>query len=155
MVYMRGQRQDYDHWGQLGCRGWSYEDVLPYFCKAESNARGADEFHGGDGPLQVSDLPDVTPIVRAFLAAGQEVGLPLNPDFNGAEQEGIGLTQVTISKGRRNSVAQAYLKPARSRPNLHVETHAHAHRVVFDGAKAMGVVYDVKGLVKEANTILH
>ena len=150
MVYMRGQRQDYDHWGQLGCRGWSYEDVLPYFCKAESNARGADEFHGGDGPLQVSDLPDVTPIVRAFLAAGQEVGLPLNPDFNGAEQEGIGLTQVTISKGRRNSVAQAYLKPARSRPNLHVETHAHAHRVVFDGAKAMGVVYDVKGLVKEA-----
>ena len=150
MVYMRGQRQDYDHWGQLGCRGWSYKDVLPYFRKAESNARGADEFHGGDGPLQVSDLPDVTPIVRAFLAAGQEVGLPLNPDFNGAEQEGIGLTQVTISKGRRNSVAQAYLKPARSRPNLHVETQAHAHRVMFDGTKAVGVSYDIKGLVKES-----
>ena len=150
MVYMRGQRQDYDHWGQLGCRGWSYEDVLPYFRKAESNARGADEFHGGDGPLQVSDLPDVTPIVRAFLAAGQEVGLPLNPDFNGAEQEGIGLTQVTISKGRRNSVAQAYLKPARSRPNLHVETQAHAHRVMFEGSKAVGIVYDINGLVKEA-----
>ena len=150
MVYMRGQGQDYDHWGQLGCRGWSYEDVLPYFRKAESNARGADEFHGGDGPLQVSDLPDVTPIVRAFLAAGQEVGLPLNPDFNGAEQEGIGLTQVTISKGRRNSVAQAYLKPARSRPNLHVETQAHAHRVMFEGSKAVGIVYDINGLVKEA-----
>jgi choline dehydrogenase len=150
MVYMRGQRQDYDHWGQLGCRGWSYEDVLPYFRKAESNARGADEFHGGDGPLQVSDLPDVTPIVRAFLAAGQEVGLPLNPDFNGAEQEGIGLTQVTISKGLRNSVAQAYLKPARSRPNLHVETQAHAHRVMFEGSKAVGIVYDINGLVKEA-----
>ena len=150
MVYMRGQRQDYDHWGQLGCRGWSYEDVLPYFRKAESNARGADEFHGGDGPLQVSDLPDVTPIVRAFLAAGQEVGLPLNPDFNGAEQEGIGLTQVTISKGRRNSVAQAYLKPARSRPNLHVETQAHAHRVMFEGSKAVGIVYDINGLVKES-----
>jgi choline dehydrogenase len=150
MVYMRGQRQDYDHWGQLGCRGWSYEDVLPYFRKAESNARGADEFHGGDGPLQVSDLPDVTPIVRAFLAAGQEVGLPLNPDFNGAEQEGIGLTQVTISKGLRNSVAQAYLKPARSRPNLHVETQAHAHRVMFEGSKAVGIVYDINGLVKES-----
>lgn len=150
MVYMRGQREDYDHWAQLGCRGWSYDDVLPYFRKAESNARGADEFHGADGPLQVSDLGDVTPIVQAFLAAGQEVGLPLNPDFNGASQEGIGLTQVTIAKGRRNSVATAFLKPVRSRPNLHVETNAHAHRVLFEGKRAIGVAYDVQGIATEA-----
>ncbi|HKK30409.1 MAG TPA: GMC family oxidoreductase N-terminal domain-containing protein [Alphaproteobacteria bacterium] len=150
MVYMRGQKEDYDLWAQMGCRGWSYEDVLPYFKRAENNARGENEFHGVGGPLQVSDLRDRPPVLAAFLAAGQEVGLPLNPDFNGAEQEGIGLTQTTTGKGRRNSTAQAYLKPARSRPNLHVETDARGHRVLFEGKRAMGYAYLHQGQPKEA-----
>ena len=117
MIYMRGQAEDYDHWAQLGCRGWSYADVLPYFKKAENNARGADDFHGVGGPLNVSDLAEQSPMSKLFIEAGKEVGLPYNPDFNGAEQEGVGYAQVTIAKGKRNSTAQAYLKPARARPN--------------------------------------
>jgi len=150
MVYMRGQRQDYDMWAQMGCRGWSYEDVLPYFRKAENNGRGANEFHGAGGPLQVSDLRDLTPVLRAYLEAGQECGMPLNEDFNGAEQEGIGLTQMTTGNGRRNSTAQAYLKPARSRPNLWVEVNARGHRVLFEGRRAVGYAYIQDDQPKEA-----
>ncbi|MCA8927185.1 MAG: GMC family oxidoreductase N-terminal domain-containing protein [Alphaproteobacteria bacterium] len=150
MVYMRGQHADYDLWAQMGCRGWSYQDVLPYFRKAENNARGENEFHGVGGPLQVSDLRDHPPVLDAFLAAGQEAGMPLNPDFNGAEQDGIGLTQTTTSKGWRNSTAQAYLKPARSRPNLRVETHARGHRVLFEGKRAVGYAYIRNGQPQEA-----
>lgn len=150
MIYMRGQAADYDHWAQLGCRGWSYEDVLPYFKRAENNQRGADEYHGDGGPLTVSDLVDKTPMSEAFIRAGQEVGLPANPDFNGKEQEGIGYSQVTIAKGRRDSTAQAYLKPARGRPNLKVETGAAAHRVLFDGRKAVGMAYGVGGEERQA-----
>ncbi len=101
MIYMRGQAADYDHWAQLGCRGWAYEDVLPYFKKAENNERGADDYHGIGGPLTVSDLTEQTEFSKAMIAAGKELGLPENPDFNGAEQEGIGYAQVTISKGKR------------------------------------------------------
>jgi choline dehydrogenase len=149
MVYMRGQKQDYDLWAQMGCRGWSYEEVLPYFKKAENNARGANEFHGAGGPLQVSDLRDKPPILDAFLAAGQEAGMPYNADFNGNEQEGIGLTQTTTSKGRRNSTAQSYLKPARTRTNLQVETNARGHRVLFEGKRAVGYAYIQNGQPKE------
>ncbi len=150
MVYMRGQHADYDLWAQMGCRGWSYQDVLPYFRKAENNERGANEYHGSGGPLQVSDLRDKPPILDAFLKAGQEAGMPLNPDFNGAVQEGIGLTQTTTSKGWRNSTAQAYLKPARSRPNLHVETNARGKRVLFEGKRAVGYEYIQTGQAKQA-----
>ena len=150
MIYMRGQAQDYDHWAQLGCRGWSYDDVLPYFKKAENNQRGADDFHGVGGPLQVSDLVDRTPMSEAFIAAGKEMGLPENPDFNGAFQEGVGYSQVTIQKGRRNSTAQAFLKPARSRPNLKVETGAAARHVLFEGGRAVGMAYLADGAPKEA-----
>ncbi|MGY9057957.1 MAG: GMC family oxidoreductase, partial [Alphaproteobacteria bacterium] len=143
MIYMRGQAQDYDHWAQLGCRGWGYDDVLPYFKKAENNQRGADDFHGAGGPLTVSDQTEKTPMSEALIAAGKEVGLAENPDFNGAFQEGIGYSQVTIAKGKRNSTAQAFLKPARSRPNLTVETGAAAHKVLFDGKKAVGMAYGV------------
>ncbi len=143
MVYMRGQHQDYDHWAQLGCRGWSYEDVLPYFRKAENNVRGESRYHGVGGPLQVSDLTERTPLVEALVRAASEVGLPFNPDLNGAEQEGIGYTQVTIARGRRHSTAAAYLKPARSRSNLKVETQAHVQRVLFEGKRARGVAYHV------------
>jgi choline dehydrogenase len=150
MIYMRGQSADYDHWAQLGCRGWAYDDVLPYFKKAENNKRGADEYHGTDGPLTVSDLTEKTIFSKAMIAAGKEIGLPENPDFNGAEQEGIGYAQVTIAKGRRNSTAEAYLKPARKRPNLRVVTGASAHHVILDGSRAIGLAYDVRGQIESA-----
>ncbi len=146
MIYMRGQPRDYDLWAQRGCRGWSYQDVLPYFKKAENNARGADDFHGVGGPLQVSDLTERTLISQTFIDAGREIGLHENPDFNGADQEGIGAAQVTISKGRRSSTAQAYLKPARARSNLKVVTGATARRVLFEGRRAVGMAYDVDGV---------
>lgn len=152
MIYMRGQRRDYDTWAQMGCRGWSYDDVLPYFIKAENNKRGESEFHGVGGPLQVSDQPELMPINKAFIAAGKEVGLSVNPDFNGPEQDGIGLAQVTMSRGRRSSTSQAYLKPVRSRPNLHVQTRAHVHRVLFEGKRASGVLYERRGTLCEAHT---
>lgn len=150
MIYMRGQPADYDTWAQMGCRGWSYDDVLPYFRKSENNSRGECEFHGGDGPLRVSDQTEVMPISKALIAAGAEVGLPHNPDFNGAQQAGIGLAQVTMHKGRRASTSQAYLKPVRSRPNLHVHTGSHVMRVLFSGKRATGVRYERNGTVTEA-----
>ena len=145
MIYMRGQAADYDHWAQLGCRGWSYDDVLPFFKRAENNERGADDFHGVGGPLQVSDITERTPVVQAVVAAGVEMGLRENPDFNGALQDGIGVAQLTISRGRRNSTAQAYLKPARRRSNLKVQTGATAHRVLFECGRAVGMAYGVGG----------
>jgi len=151
MIYMRGQYQDYDHWAQLGCRGWSFDEVLPYFKRAENNMRGGDAFHGVGGPLTVSDLTEKTPIAEAFIAAAKELGLPENADFNGAEQEGVGYSQVTIAKGRRNSTAQAFLKPARSRPNLKVETGATADRVIFEGKRAVGMAYRVGDEVRQAS----
>ncbi|MEP3330823.1 GMC family oxidoreductase N-terminal domain-containing protein [Sedimentitalea sp.] len=157
MIYMRGNRQDYDTWAQMGCRGWSYDDVLPYFRKAENNDRGESEFHGVDGPLQVTDQAELMPINKAFIAAGKEVGLPFNADFNGAEQDGIGLAQVTMSRGRRSSTSHAYLKPARLRPNMHVQTLARAHRVLFEGRRAVGVRYESKGKLHEdraANSVI-
>lgn len=150
MIYMRGQAEDYDHWAQLGCRGWAYDDVLPYFKKAENNARGADAFHGVGGPLNVSDLAEITPFSEAMIQAGQEVGLPVNPDFNGAWQEGVGYSQVTIAKGKRASTAQTFLKAARNRPNLKIETGAAAARVLFEGKRAVGMAYLIGNEGREA-----
>jgi len=150
MVYMRGQRQDYDHWAQLGVKGWSYDEVLPYFRKAENNVRGESEYHGIGGPLQVSELTEHTPLVKALVEAAQEVGLPFNPDFNGAVQDGVGYTQVTIARGRRNSTAVAYLKPARARANLHVMTNALVHQVLFDGKRATGITFQTGTKVHRA-----
>jgi choline dehydrogenase len=145
MVFVRGQVEDFDGWAQLGCRGWSYSDVLPYFIKCETNSRGASDLHGGDGPLSVSDVSEQTVISRAMLAAGQEIGIPYNEDLNARVQEGIGWHQATIGKGRRSSTAVAYLKPARTRPNLDVQTGALVRRVLFDGKRAVGVEYDRDG----------
>lgn len=150
MIYMRGQPRDYDQWAQLGCKGWSYQDVLPYFKKAENNERGADEFHGVGGPLQVSDITERTLITETLIKAGNDVGLAENLDFNGAFQEGVGVAQLTISNGRRNSAAQAYLKPARKRPNLKTVTGAQAHHILFEGKKAVGMAYGVDGREIEA-----
>lgn len=150
MIYIRGQREDYDHWAQLGNRGWSYEDVLPYFRRSETNALGASDYHGGDGPLTVSNVCTPHPLADAFVAAGMELGVPHNPDFNGAQQEGVGPIQGTIRRGRRNSTAQAFLVPAMKRPNLEVQTGATVHRIILDGKRAVGVEYERGGMVMRA-----
>jgi choline dehydrogenase len=141
MCYTRGQREDYDGWAALGCDGWDYASVLPYFRRAEDQARGADAYHGAGGPLSVSDLRYTNPLSGVFLEAARAAGLPANDDFNGARQEGVGLYQVTQRDGRRCSAAVAYLRPALDRPNLRVVTGALVNRVVFHGARAVGVEY--------------
>ena len=141
MVYVRGQREDYDEWRDLGNSGWGYADVLPYFRKAEDNARGADEYHGVGGPLSVSDPADEHPLCDAFFDAAVARGYPLNGDINGATQLGFGYNQVTQRGGRRCSTAVAYLRPARNRPNLIVVTEAHTTRLLLSGKRVAGVEY--------------
>ncbi len=150
MVYIRGQAADYERWRQLGNAGWSYADVLPFFRKAERNERLADEFHGGDGPLNVADRPYTNPLSQVFLAAAQAAGIPLNPDFNGAAQPGCGLYQVTQRRGERWSAAAAYLHPAAARPNLDIATGAQATRILIERGRAVGVDYIEDGEGKQA-----
>ena len=145
MVYIRGHARDYDLWAQRGLTGWSYADVLPYFKRAESNSRGADDYHGSDGPLLVTDENGTNPLFDAFVEAGQQAGYEFNPDFNGADQEGFGKFQFTIQGGRRKSTSATYLKEAKGRPNLMVETGAHTQKIDFDGRRAVGVTYRIKG----------
>jgi choline dehydrogenase len=145
LIYIRGQREDYDHWRQLGNTGWSFDDVLPYFKRAEDQARGADELHGAGGPLKVADQRSTDELCDAFIAAAEEDGLRRTRDFNGASQEGAGYYQTTMHNGRRWSTARGYLRPARRRANLLVETEALATRVVFDGRRAVGVEYRRQG----------
>ena len=114
MIYTRGHKTDYDRWAAAGATGWGYEDLLPYFRKAESNSRFSNRYHGADGPLTVSDPISPLKITAAFIKAAQEAGVPYNPDFNGAEQEGVGYHQTTTRDGRRGSAAVSYLHPARS-----------------------------------------
>ncbi len=141
MIYTRGHPRDYDGWAAAGNPGWGWSDVLPYFKRAEHNERGADDFHGADGPLNVMDLRSPNPYSPHFVQAGLQAGYPLNPDFNGAEQEGVGLYQVTHKNGERYSAAKAYLTPNRQRPNLQVITGAHATRILLDGRRAVGVEF--------------
>ena len=141
LVYVRGQREDYDDWRDLGNAGWGYADVLPYFRKAEDNQRWANEYHGVGGPLCVSDVSEPHPLCDAFLSAAEACGYPLNPDCNGETQAGFGYNQVTQRRGRRCSAAVAYLHPARQRSNLSVVTDAHAARILFLGKRAAGVEY--------------
>ena len=136
MIYIRGHRSDYDQWRDLGNPGWGYADVLPYFKKSENQERGASEYHGASGPLCVSDLRTVNPLSEAFVAAGEEAGFQRNPDFNGVSQEGVGLYQVTQSKGQRHSAAAAFLHPAMSRKNLTVRTDTHVFGIYFEGKRA-------------------
>jgi len=139
MIYIRGHRRDYDSWRDAGNKGWGYDDVLPYFKKAENQERGASEFHGVGGPLQVSDLRTVNPLSRAFVEASKELGIPENNDFNGAMNEGTGIYQVTQKNGSRWSAASAYLKPALSRPNLTVRTQVQVTKVQIENGRAIGV----------------
>lgn len=145
LIYIRGQKQDFDHWRQLGNTGWGFDDVLPYFRKAEDNERGADEWHGAGGPLGVSDLRDRHPLAQAWVDAAVECGYPRNDDFNGAEQEGAGFYQTTMRRGVRSSTAAAYLAPVRHRANLQVVSEALTTRILFDGRRATGVEYEVDG----------
>ncbi|MBL8673050.1 MAG: choline dehydrogenase [Alphaproteobacteria bacterium] len=145
LVYVRGQRQDFDRWRSLGNPGWAYDDVLPYFKRAEDFAGGADAWHGVGGPLAVSAPREPHPLCDAFIAAAQEAGIPRNDDFNGATQDGAGYFQMTARRGRRCSTAIGYLRPVRGRSNLAVVTEARATRVLVEGRRAVGVAYRKDG----------
>lgn len=150
LLYVRGQHEDYDRWRQHGNAGWGYDDVLPYFKKAENQQRGGDKYHGADGPLPVSDWRHADPLSEAFVVAAAETGIPTNPDFNGASQEGAGFFQTTTRRGRRASTAFSYLRPAKGRSNLHVETGALAQRLLFEGRRARAVEYRQNGELRAA-----
>jgi choline dehydrogenase-like flavoprotein len=143
MVYVRGHRSDYDHWAALGNHGWSYDEVLPYFKRAENNADLRDEFHGTGGPLRVQHLTTPNPFQQRFFEACRELQLPFTADFNGAVQEGVGSYQVTQHNGERMSAAGAYIHPHMLRPNLRVVTGARVRRILFAGKRASGVEYSV------------
>jgi len=141
-VYNRGQRMDFDSWAQQGNRGWGYADVLPYFKRSERRIGPADEgYHGYDGELTVTDIDRHDPICDAFVDGAVGLGIPRNPDYNGAAQAGVGYFQRAINKGRRVSTARAFLHPVKHRPNLDIRTDAHAQRILFDGKRAVGVRY--------------
>ncbi|WP_412062960.1 GMC family oxidoreductase [Rubrivirga sp. IMCC45206] len=139
MIYIRGNRADYDGWAAAGCEGWGYADVLPAFKKSEDNVRGAGPYHGAGGPLRVEDPASPSPVSEAFIEAAEDRGHARNEDFNGAEQAGAGLYQLTQKGGRRASASAAFLTPARRRTNLTVWTDALAHRVVIENGRAVGV----------------
>ncbi|WP_315139862.1 GMC family oxidoreductase N-terminal domain-containing protein [Achromobacter marplatensis] len=141
LVYNRGQAADFDHWANLGNPGWAYADVLPYFKSMERRVGGDDRYRGRQGELPVTDIDWIHPLCEAFIAGAVEQGLPRNPDYNGADQAGVGYFQRTISNGWRMSTAKCFLKPAMARKNLDVRTYAQATRVLFDGARAVGVAY--------------
>ncbi len=145
MCYIRGVAGDYDEWAANGASDWQWEQVLPYFMRAEGNTRGGDAWHGGDGPLTVSDLRYVNPLTDVFVDAGKQAGLPFNNDFNGEHQQGIGHYQVTQRNGARCSTAVAYLEPVKARPNLTVRTHALAHQLTFERGRATGIRVSVNG----------
>jgi len=149
MVYIRGNRHDYDHWESLGARGWSFDSVLPYFKLSEHNEEFSGPYHGKDGPLNVARSRTDNPLHGTYLEAAKQAGFPLNDDFNGVEQEGLGVYQLTQQNGERCSAAKAFLIPhIGKRRNLHVETNAHATQVLFDGKRAIGVEYQQGGEVR-------
>lgn len=151
MVYVRGQAQDYDHWAQLGNRGWSYQDVLPIFKRMESFGGGSDKYRGRDGLLRVTHTPrHKVPLLEKLIAAAGKIGLPYNEDQNGETQEGIGMSQVTIAKGRRQSTAFCYLDPIRTRENLTIAQGATAEALILDGKRCVGIRYSIDGARREA-----
>ena len=145
MVFIRGHARDYDHWRQLGCDGWAYADVLPYFRRSETRAVGEDPYRGGDGPMQVKPGESAVVLQQAFIDAGVQAGFPYTADFNGHQQEGFGRFDVNIDKGERCNTARAYLWPAAERPNLSLEVGALVTRVLFEGTRAVGVEYEQNG----------
>ena len=151
MVWIRGAREDFDDWRDAGNPGWGYDDLLPGFKALEDNEAGADEWRGTGGPLHITDTTNaVHPLTKRYLAAGQQAGLPLNPDFNGAAQEGVGTYQISTKGGRRMSAARAFLRPAMKRKNVRVETNALASKILFEGKHAIGIEYLQNGETKTA-----
>ena len=150
MVFVRGQPQDFDHWAQLGNRGWSYQDVLPIFKKMESYEGGSDEYRGRDGVLKVTQTSRKGVFFEKMIAAAERIGINYNADYNGAVQEGIGMSQVTINKGRRQSTAYCYLDPARNRANLTIRTNALAQSLILEDKACVGVRFNVAGEQHEA-----
>ena len=151
MVYIRGQAQDYDHWAQLGNRGWSWQDVLPVYKKMENYDGGSAELRGRGGPLRITDTPrHKVPLLEKMIEAAAKIGLPFNPDLNGPTQEGIGMSQVTIARGRRQSTAYCYLDPARGRKNLTIEQGALGESLILEGKRCVGVRYSANGQKREA-----
>ena len=146
MLFVRGQAADYDHWAQLGNRGWSFADVMPYFQKIERFERSNAEGRGGEGLVNVADMRERHEMIDAFIDAGVECGYQHNPDYNGTRQDGFGYYQVMQRNGRRVSAADAYLKPVRSRANLRVETHARVKQIMMSGKRATGIVYQQGGM---------
>ncbi len=141
LLYVRGQPADYDRWRQMGNAGWGWDDVLPLFKRSEKQERGADDFHGDQGTLAVSNMRLQRPICDAWVAAAQNAGYPFNPDYNGASQEGVSYFQLTAEKGRRCSSAVAFLKPAKGRENLKIVTHAQTQKILIEDGRATGVIY--------------
>ncbi|ACI93859.1 alcohol dehydrogenase acceptor [Afipia carboxidovorans OM5] len=150
LICIRGQREDYDRWAQLGNPGWDWKSVLPYFIKSEHNSRGASAVHGGDGPLWMSDIGAKSELMEAIIRGAKEMGVPQNDDFNSGDQEGVGYYQLFTHNGWRISSAVAYLKPARNRANLSIETDAHATGLILEGRRAVGVRYLQNGVAREA-----
>ena len=153
-LYVRGQARDFDTWAQLGNRGWSYDDVLPYFRRSEDRDTGADAFHGAGGPQHVSDIKERHPICEAFIAGAESLGVPRNPDYNGAAQEGVAYYQRTIRRGRRHSAATGFLHTVRHRSNLRIVTGAHVLRLDVAGRRVLGVTYRRAGQVREGRAAL-
>ncbi len=151
LVFVRGQPLDFNSWAQFGNRGWSFDDVLPIFRRMENFEQGGDGFRAEGGPLHVSEVPDQSPLYDALFAAAREIGIPKNPDYNGASQEGICKTQVTIRNGRRMSTAHCYLRPAGKRPNLRIMADTMVHRLLLDGSRCVGVAYEHKGEMVEVH----
>lgn len=148
LLYIRGNKRDYNDWRQMGNAGWSSDDVLPYFKKAENQEHGADDFHGGDGPLYITDPTFKTELSDRFIKAAEELGLPRRTDFNGSDQEGAGYFQLTARNGKRCSTASAYLNPVKSRPNLTIITNAHTRKITFNGKHAQGVEVELENQIK-------
>ncbi len=152
LAFVRGQARDFDTWAQLGNRGWSYQDVLPFFKRMENyRAGGDDQYRGRDGPLQINNPEPRDELYQTIIKAAGEAGIPHNPDYNGAVQDGIAMSQASIHAGRRMSTAQCYLEPARKRPNLTIETDALTERVIIEGKRCRGVRYSVHGQPRQAH----
>jgi choline dehydrogenase len=146
LLYIRGQDADYDNWRQLGCEGWSWDDVLPYFLRSQHQERDAGDLHGKGGPLNVSDVTTTHPVSDAVVDACEQAGIPRRADLNGGDQEGVSYYQLTVKNGQRCSAAVAYLHPAMGRQNLRVETNALASKVLFEGKRAVGVAFTQNGV---------
>ncbi|MAI48681.1 MAG: choline dehydrogenase [Hyphomicrobiaceae bacterium TMED74] len=152
MLFVRGNAADYDGWAQMGCTGWSYEDCLPHFKSMESYAPGDDAHRGKNGPLKIEDYRTVLPLTHHFVEAAQAAGFPFTPDLSGAQQEGVGYSQMSRNGRYRGSTAQTFLAEARKHPNLKVETNAYATKLLFDGKRCTGVAFNQKGQQREIKT---